>query len=118
MNAVALPDPYLPTAPPVTGTTEVIKSYILPGNKTGVMYVSSFGGDYYDFQLGVAASLWSFQQAGVENMIIDVSNNGGEYDLSDQDCSTTRPSLCIGGYVCLGHFLHAYLAGLGEKEYA
>ncbi|KAJ2914947.1 hypothetical protein MD484_g5436, partial [Candolleomyces efflorescens] len=77
MNAIALPDPYLPTAPTVTGTTEVIKSYILPGNKTGVMYISSFGGDYYNFQLGVAASLYSFQQANVERVLIDVSNNGG-----------------------------------------
>lgn len=77
MNAVALPDPYLPTAPTVPGSTEVIKSYVLPGNKTGVMYVSSFGGDYYSFQLGVAASLYSFYQAGVKNLLIDVSNNGG-----------------------------------------
>ncbi|KAJ2923433.1 hypothetical protein H1R20_g13665, partial [Candolleomyces eurysporus] len=99
MNAIALPDPYLPTAPPVTGTTEVIKSYILPNNKTGVMFISSFGGDYYNFQLGVAASMYSFQQAGVDNVLIDVSNNGG-------------------GYVCLGHFLHAFLAGLGDRGYA
>jgi C-terminal processing protease CtpA/Prc len=87
MNAIALPDPYLPTAPPVTGTTEVIKSYILPGNKTGVMYVSSFGGDYYNFQLGVAASLYSFQQAKVERVIIDVSNNGGEHRLPGRGCA-------------------------------
>lgn len=77
MNAVALPDPYLPSAPTVPGTTEVIKSYVLPGNKTGVMYVSSFAGDYYAFQVGVAASLFSFYQAGVKNLLIDVSNNGG-----------------------------------------
>ena len=68
MNAIALPDPYLPTAPTVVGTTQVIKSYILPDNKTGVMYVSGFGGDYYNFQLGVAASLYSFQQAQVSHL--------------------------------------------------
>lgn len=84
MNAVALPDPYLPTAPTVTGTTDVIKSYILPGNKTGVMYVSSFGGDYYSFQIGVAASLWSFQQANVTNLLIDVTNNGGKLSFGIQ----------------------------------
>ncbi|KAF5323124.1 hypothetical protein D9611_009260 [Ephemerocybe angulata] len=99
MEAIALPEPYLPTAPTVVGTTDVIKSYVLPGNQTGVMYVSSFGGDYYSFQLGVAASMWSFQQAGVTQLLIDVSNNGG-------------------GYVCLGHFLHAWIAGLGDKGYA
>jgi hypothetical protein len=35
--AVGLPDPYLPTIPPVTGSSGVIKSFILPGNETGVV---------------------------------------------------------------------------------
>jgi len=37
--AVDLPDRYLPTLPPTHGSTGVIKSFILPGNKTGVVSV-------------------------------------------------------------------------------
>ena len=36
-NAVGLPDPFLPTLPPASGSTGVIKSFILPGGKTGVV---------------------------------------------------------------------------------
>ena len=36
-NAVGLPGPFLPTAPPVDGSGGVIKSFILPDNITGVV---------------------------------------------------------------------------------
>jgi hypothetical protein len=41
-NAVGLPDPFLPTLPPTAGSTGVIKSFILPGNKTGVVRIVPF----------------------------------------------------------------------------
>ncbi|KZT22301.1 hypothetical protein NEOLEDRAFT_1138220 [Neolentinus lepideus HHB14362 ss-1] len=91
-NAVGLPSPYHPTAPPVNGSTGVIKSYILPDHKTGVMFVGSFEGDYTQFQTDTQAAITSFQKAGVSRLLIDLSNNGG-------------------GYVCLGEFLISYLSG-------
>ncbi|EPQ51893.1 hypothetical protein GLOTRDRAFT_47956 [Gloeophyllum trabeum ATCC 11539] len=91
-SAVGLPDPYLPTAPPVNGSTGVIKSFVLPDNKTGVMFVGSFEGDYVQFQTDTQAAVAAFQAANVTRLLVDLTNNGG-------------------GYVCLGEFLHSYLAG-------
>ena len=36
-NAVGLPPQFIPSLPPANGSTGVIKSFILPGNKTGVV---------------------------------------------------------------------------------
>lgn len=36
-NAVGLPGQFVPNLPQTAGSTGVIKSYILPGNKTGVV---------------------------------------------------------------------------------
>ncbi|KAH8990807.1 hypothetical protein EDB92DRAFT_724534 [Lactarius akahatsu] len=91
-TAVDLPSPFLPTLSPTNGSTEVIKSFILPGNKTGVMFVGSFEGDFNQFPLDVDAAVKQFKASGVTNLLIDVTNNGG-------------------GYVCLGLFLHQFLAG-------
>ncbi|OBZ76716.1 hypothetical protein A0H81_03224 [Grifola frondosa] len=92
-NAVGLPSPFLPTLPPVNGSEGVIKSYILPDKKTGVMFVGSFEPDDFNgFQTDVAATVAAFKEAGVSQLLIDLSNNGG-------------------GFVCLGQFLHEYLAG-------
>ncbi|OCH94582.1 hypothetical protein OBBRIDRAFT_100132 [Obba rivulosa] len=92
-NAVGLPDPFLPTAPPVNGSEAVIKSFILPDKKTGVMFVGSFEPDDFNgFQFDVEAAIKQFKAEGVSQVLIDLSNNGG-------------------GFVCLGQFLHEYLAG-------
>lgn len=76
------------------GSAGVIKSFILPGDKTGVMFIGSFEGNFTQFQLDVDSAVQQFTASGVTNLIIDVTNNGG-------------------GYVCLGIFLHQYLAGTG-----
>ncbi|GLB39840.1 hypothetical protein LshimejAT787_0703500 [Lyophyllum shimeji] len=91
-NALNLPPRFIPTVPPVAGSGGVIKSFVLPDNKTGVMFVGSFGGDFDGFQSDVVSAINSFQKAGVTQLLIDLTNNGG-------------------GFVCLGHFLHQYLAG-------
>ena len=47
-TAVGIPGPFLPTLRPTDGSTGVIKSFVLPGNKTGVVRVpaaSSFPPD-------------------------------------------------------------------------
>ncbi|KAH8986939.1 hypothetical protein EDB86DRAFT_2809239 [Lactarius hatsudake] len=91
-RAVDLPGPLLPTLTPTNGSTGVIKSVILPGNKTGVMFVGSFDEDLVQFPLDVDAAVKQFKASGVTNLLIDVTNNGG-------------------GYICLGLFLHQFLAG-------
>ncbi|THH11140.1 hypothetical protein EW146_g8141, partial [Bondarzewia mesenterica] len=90
---IALPDPFLPTLSPVNGSTGVIKSFILPDNKTGVMFVGSFEGDFVQFQTDTLAAISQFQSSNVTRLLIDLTNNGG-------------------GFVCLGFFLHQFLAGL------
>jgi len=93
-NAVInLPDTFLPTLTPTNGSTGTIKSYILSGNKTGVMFVGSFDGDFNQFQVDVEAAVNQFNASGVTRLLVDVTNNPG-------------------GYVCLGLFLHQYLAGI------
>lgn len=91
-KAVGLPSQFLPTAPPVNGSTGVIKSFILPSNKTGVMFVGSFEGDFNQFQTDTQAAIAQFKASGVTHLIVDLTNNGG-------------------GFVCLGHFLHQFLVG-------
>ncbi|KAF8813458.1 hypothetical protein BYT27DRAFT_7180997 [Phlegmacium glaucopus] len=93
ISALGLPGPFLPTAPPVNGSEDVIKSFILPGNKTGVMFVGSFAPtDFNQFQADTVAAFSDFKAAGVTQLLIDLTNNGG-------------------GFVCLGQFLHQFLAG-------
>ncbi|KAG6915617.1 hypothetical protein DXG01_010693 [Tephrocybe rancida] len=91
-NAIALPPRFIPSLPPAPGSGGVIKSFVLPGNKTGVMFVGSFGGDFDGFQADVVSAVTAFKAAGVSQLLIDLTNNGG-------------------GFVCLGHFLHQYLSG-------
>lgn len=96
-KAVGLPGPFLPTAPPVNGSEDVIKSFILPDKKTGVvcglfylfnvcqsdasppkMFVGSFEPDDFDqFQADVVATTAAFKSAGVTQLLIDLTNNGG-----------------------------------------
>ncbi|KDN47593.1 hypothetical protein RSAG8_03383, partial [Rhizoctonia solani AG-8 WAC10335] len=91
-EGIALPDPYLPSLPIVAGGNGQLKAYILADNKTGVLMVGSFGGDYTKFQTDTVAALASFKSAGVQQLIVDTTGNGG-------------------GYVCLGEFLIDALAG-------
>ncbi|KAJ7704365.1 hypothetical protein B0H17DRAFT_1039415 [Mycena rosella] len=92
-SAVGLPPQFEPTLPTIgTDASGIMHSYILPGNETGVMFIGSFEGDFDGFQTDTASAISAFQAAGVTKLIIDLSNNGG-------------------GFVCLGQFLHQYLAG-------
>ncbi|KAH0578442.1 hypothetical protein H2248_003590 [Termitomyces sp. 'cryptogamus'] len=91
-NAIGLPPQFIPSLPSVAGSEGVIKSYILPDNQTGVMFVGSFEGDFDGFQADVVSIITTFKNAGVTQLLIDLTNNGG-------------------GFVCLGQFLHQYLSG-------
>ncbi|KAG8685120.1 hypothetical protein FRC09_014948, partial [Ceratobasidium sp. 395] len=91
-GVTGLPSPYQPTQPDVINGTGVIKAYVLPDKKTGVLMVGSFGGDYVGFQNDTIAALAKFKAARVQQLIVDTTGNGG-------------------GYVCLGEFLINALAG-------
>lgn len=56
------------------------------------MFVGSFEGDFNQFQTDTAAAIKQFKASGVTHLLIDLTNNGG-------------------GFVCLGQFLHQFLAG-------
>lgn len=56
------------------------------------MFVGSFEGDFNQFQTDTQAAIAQFKKSGVTRLIIDLTNNGG-------------------GFVCLGQFLHQFLAG-------
>ncbi|KAF8745816.1 peptidase S41 family protein, partial [Rhizoctonia solani] len=91
-KSVGLPQPNLPTQPDVINGTGVIKAYVLPDDKTGVLMVGSFGGDYVGFQNDTLRALSKLKTAKVQQLIVDTTGNGG-------------------GYVCLGEFLINALAG-------
>ncbi|KAF9557813.1 hypothetical protein CPC08DRAFT_639808 [Agrocybe pediades] len=92
-QAVGLPAPFRPTVPAQPGSDDAIKSFILPGNKTGVLFVGTFSPlDFDQFQADTVAAVNSFKAAGVTQLLIDLHGNGG-------------------GFVCLGQFLHQFLAG-------
>jgi hypothetical protein len=77
--ALDLPEPYIPTIPKVNGSEGAIKAYLLPDNRTGVMYVSSFSPLSFDgFQEDIKASLDDLKQRGASRLLIDTSNNGGK----------------------------------------
>ncbi|KAF5325046.1 hypothetical protein D9619_009605 [Psilocybe cf. subviscida] len=92
-KAVGLPPQFQPTVPATAGSDDAIKSFILPDKKTGVLFVGTFEPDDFDqFQNDTVAAVNAFKAAGVTQVLIDLTNNGG-------------------GFVCLGQFLHQYLAG-------
>ncbi|KAJ7594181.1 hypothetical protein C8J56DRAFT_1002138 [Mycena floridula] len=92
-KAVGLPTEFQPTLPSTAGSEDVIKSYILPGNQTGVMFVGSFSpSDFDQFMTDTVSAIDAFKEAGVTRLLIDLTDNGG-------------------GFVCLGQFLFQYLAG-------
>ncbi|TDL18401.1 hypothetical protein BD410DRAFT_500291 [Rickenella mellea] len=90
-KAFGLPPNFQPNLPQVNESAGVIKSYILPDGKTGVMFIGSFDGDYVQFQTDTVSAIQGFKKAGVSHVLLDLTNNGG--------------------YICLGEFLHQYLAG-------
>ncbi|KAF9261734.1 hypothetical protein L218DRAFT_980860 [Marasmius fiardii PR-910] len=90
---VVLPSPFRPNLTEIAGGDDILRNYILPDKKTGVMFVGSFSPlSFEGFQADVVAAINAFKKAGVTRLLIDLSNNGG-------------------GYVCLGQFLFQYLAG-------
>lgn len=109
--ALDLPEPYIPTIPKVNGSEGAIRAYLLPDNKTGVMYVSSFAPFSYEgFQEDIKASLDDLKERGASRLLIDTSNNGGkplQLLLRLSLISSFPPP--SGGYICLGQFLFAYL---------
>ncbi|KAA1476881.1 hypothetical protein DENSPDRAFT_536011 [Dentipellis sp. KUC8613] len=95
-DGIGLPVNFQPTLPPVSDTSGLMQSYILEDGQTGVMFVGSFDGEsdqaFQQFQTDVKGAITAFQKANVTRLIIDVTENDG-------------------GIICLGIFLHGFLAG-------
>ncbi|KAJ3481415.1 hypothetical protein NLI96_g7672 [Meripilus lineatus] len=91
-STVRLPNSFVPSLPTLPEDSGVVKSYSLPGRKTGVLFVGSFDADFNQFQNDIKTAIETFKSAGVTRLMIDLTNNGG-------------------GYICLGQFLYQYLAG-------
>lgn len=112
----------------------MIKSFILD-NTTGVvrsssitfevcavsrfvdtqMFVGSFEPtDFNQFQFDVQTAIENFQAANITRLLIDLTNNGGRFTCLDSLANNTQNKyiLRLGGFVCLGLFLHQFLAGL------
>lgn len=45
------------------------------------MFVGSFEGDFNQFQTDTDAAIKQFKASGVTHLIIDLTNNGGEFDV-------------------------------------
>lgn len=73
------------------------------------MFVGSFEPDDFNgFQSDVVATITAFKAAGVSRLLIDLTNNGGQPHFQ---CMLSHLITGTGGFVCLGQFLHQYLAG-------
>jgi hypothetical protein len=75
------------------------------------MFVGSFSpNDFDQFQFDVVATTAAFKAAGVTQLLIDLTNNGGK-SIHDGFAEQVYLLSLLGGFVCLGQFLHQFLAG-------
>lgn len=74
------------------------------------MFVGSFEGDFNQFQTDTEAAIAQFKASGVTRLILDLSNNGGK-GLRKFHSFAYETDNFVGGFVCLGQFLHQFLAG-------
>ncbi|KAI0058369.1 hypothetical protein BV25DRAFT_1287154 [Artomyces pyxidatus] len=91
-DGIGLPAPFQPTLPPTVVSADVMRSYLLPDGQTGVLFVGSFDDDIDQFQIDASTAITTLKAAGATRLLIDLTNN-------------------LGGFICLGFFLHQYLAG-------
>lgn len=76
-QAIGLPQQFQPTVPIIAGQNGAVKSFILPDNITGVLFLGSFSDDEANFQNDTVTAVNVFKQRGVKQLILDVTNNGG-----------------------------------------
>ena len=91
---VSLPLGLVPTSP-LSDSYSVAKFYYLNDTKTGVLALGSFRvtDSINPFRAHILAGLRSLKRAGAEQLIIDVTNNGG-------------------GHICTARWLHRVFAGV------
>lgn len=79
-QSIGLPPQFQPTVPAVAGQNGTVKAFILPDNKTGVLFVGSFSpSSEQTFEQDIVTGVNTFKQRGVQQLIIDLSNNGGGF---------------------------------------
>jgi hypothetical protein len=78
------------------------------------MFVGSFDDDFNGFQADVVNGLSTLKSKGATRLLIDLTDNGGQSLCSTRIFQLTHFLMHhLGGFVCLGQFLHQYLAGSG-----
>ncbi|CAE6419408.1 unnamed protein product [Rhizoctonia solani] len=89
---VTLPSRLTPPTP-IVGSG-ALQFYMLDDNKTAVLALGSFSGDFAGVQKGILDGINTVKSKGATRLLVDVTNNGG-------------------GYICLAAWLHRVLAGPG-----
>jgi hypothetical protein len=76
------------------------------------MFVGSFDYDINGFQADAATALMDMKKQGATRLLIDLTNNLGQIVYFFNPLWFTFYAACdLGGFVCLGQFLHQYLSG-------
>ncbi|KAL1695448.1 hypothetical protein GGG16DRAFT_45350 [Schizophyllum commune] len=90
---VALPEAIRPSVPALNESYSVAQFYKLNESDTGVLALGSFSArNFSAFQESLFNGLVALKARGAENLIVDVTNNGG-------------------GYICIAHWLHRIIVG-------
>ncbi|KAL1755659.1 hypothetical protein FB107DRAFT_274673 [Schizophyllum commune] len=90
---VALPEAIRPSVPALNESYSVAQFYKLNESDTGVLVLGSFSArNFSAFQESLLNGLVALKARGAENLIVDVTNNGG-------------------GYICIAHWLHRIIVG-------
>jgi len=93
LSDVVLPPVLSPGLPPVNGSRNVAKFYLMKDGKTGVLALGSFSDtDYFAFLNSLLQGLVTLKSQGATQLVVDVTNNGG-------------------GFICAAHWLHRIIIG-------
>ncbi|KAJ2928316.1 hypothetical protein H1R20_g8781, partial [Candolleomyces eurysporus] len=93
---IGLPETLAPSLEPLNSSYSVAEFFMLKDNKTGVLALGSFSAKNYTlFGQVLLDGLKGLKRAGAEQLIVDVTNNGGGKL----------------GYICIAHWLHRIIIG-------
>ncbi|KAF8806425.1 hypothetical protein BYT27DRAFT_7233838 [Phlegmacium glaucopus] len=96
LSDIELPEELQPKIPALNQSYSVAQFYLLNDNITGVLALGSFSAkNFTAFGLSLLTGLQELKASGAQQLIVDVTNNGG-------------------GYICIAHWLHRII--IGPKE--
>ncbi|KAF8633353.1 hypothetical protein AX17_004525 [Amanita inopinata Kibby_2008] len=93
LSDIELPQELQPALSPLNQSYSVAQFYMLNDSITGVLALGSFSAQNFStFGAGLRDGLLGLKKLGAQNLIVDVTNNGG-------------------GYICIAHWLHRIIIG-------